>query len=218
MTDAWLGLADINIRRGDYEQALAVLQHGKESTDEDASIMEKLSEIEGLVADTASKQNIEEYDFQAQVTSNGLNVDAENLTVRVQDNRSATITISGLSLKDSYLTNLSTSNKGAAEYSWKVEMYGDQEAYSVSTTSWAFSPGKERTKRLSEMQHSVWAFNGTSWPRIGSAEMSYTPNSMTWVFTVPEEYLFDFANVNCYEVTISGISQDLPLRRVYTLN
>ena len=68
-----------------------------------------------------------------QVTSDCLKVDAEDLIVRIKDNRLATITISGLSLKDRYLTNLSSSEKNASEYFWRVEMYGDQVAYSVST-------------------------------------------------------------------------------------
>lgn len=218
LADAWLGLANVYILKGDYDKALELLRKGLESTDSSISIEEKIKEIEELIGESSSQYDIEEYDFQTQVTSDGLNVDAENLTVRVSDSRSATITISNLSLKDSYLTNLSTSNENAAEYSWTIEMYGDQEAYSVSTASWAFAPGEETSKSLAEMQHSVWASNGTSWSWIGDAEMSYTPNSITWVFTVSEEYPFDFSKVNRYEVSVYDISLNLSLRRVYTLN
>ena len=103
-------------------------------------------------------------------------------------------------------------------YHWGVDMYGNQGAYSVSTSSWAFAPGEETRISPAEMQHSVWVLDGTSFLYIGDAEMSYTPDSITWTFTVPEEYPFNFANVNRYEVFVTDISLDLSFKRVYTLN
>lgn len=216
--EAWLGLADIFIRQEGYEKALEILQRGSNSTGGDKTITEKINEIEALAKDSATQYETEEYDFETEVAPDGLNVDAENLTVRVRDTRSATITISGLSMKDSYLTNLPTSRENIAEYDWRVNIYGDQIGYSVSTSSWAFAPGEETLKSPAEMQHSVWVLNGSGGKNIGIAQMSYTSNSMTWSFTVSEEYPFDFASVNRYEVFIKGISQDLSLRRVYMLN
>ena len=58
-----------------------------------------------------------DYNFQAQTAADGLSVEAENLTVSVKDSRSATITVSGLSLQDSYLTNRADSKENVAEYS-----------------------------------------------------------------------------------------------------
>lgn len=215
--EAWLELAYVFVRQGDYEKALEIIQRGAECTDGNAAIAEKKDEIENLLSESSSKNDSGGDNIQTQDNFDSLNADFENLSVRVKDKRSASITISGLSLQDSYLTNLSTSGKNAFEYSWGVEMYGDQDAYSVSTSSWAFAPGEETTKSLADMQHSVWASDGSGFSLIGDAEMSYTPNSITWVFTVPEEYSFDFANVNRYEVTIEDISQNLSLRQAYTL-
>ena len=146
-----------------------------------------------------------------------MDVDAEHLTVRVRDGRTATITVGGLSLQDSYLTNLSTSEVDVAEYCWSVEMYGDQKAYMVSTDAWAFEPGTEVAMTITDMQHSVWVYDGDSWPMIGDAIMSYTASSITWTFTVPEEYPFDFAKVDRYKVSVYDISKGLDLTRNYTL-
>ena len=95
-------------------------------------------------------------------------------------------------------------------------MYSDQEAYSVSTASWAFDPGAEEAKSISNMQHSVWVLEDSHWPRIADAEMTYTRSSITWTFTIPEEYPFDFANVNRYEVNAFDVSRNLKQHRVYT--
>lgn len=215
--DAWLGLADIFIRQGDYEKALEILQRGSSSTGGDKTIAEKIKEIEAFAKDSDAQYETEKYDFETEVVPDGLNVDAENLTVRVRDARSATITISGLSMKDSYLTNLSTSRENMAEFHWGVNMYGDQGGYSVSTSSWSSAPGEMITKSPNEMQKTVWVLEGNSFNYIGIAQMSYTSTSMTWSFTVPEEYPFDFADISRYEVFIEDVSLDMSIRRVYTL-
>ena len=45
VADAWLGLADVYIRQGNWEQASEVLQQGLEATGADQEITDKLSEI-----------------------------------------------------------------------------------------------------------------------------------------------------------------------------
>ena len=47
LAGAWLGLADIYIRQGDYEKALDVLKEALTKTDSDQSIADKIAEIEG---------------------------------------------------------------------------------------------------------------------------------------------------------------------------
>ena len=200
--EAWLGLADIFISRGDYDEALEILQRGIEVIEGNVLIVEKINEIEALIGDTF-----------------GPKVEFENLTIRIKDSRSAAITVSGLSLKDSYLTNMSSTGENVTEYSWEVDMYGDQETYSVSTSSWAFAPGEEAAKSPAEMQHSVWIMDDRGWwSLIGDAEMNYTSDSITWSFSIPDEYAFDFANVNRYEVKTDGVSMDMSIHQVYTLD
>lgn len=154
---------------------------------------------------------------QPQETEGAVALDEDSLTVAVKDSRSAAITLSGLSLRDSYLTNMSGSKENVAEYSWSVEIRGNQSSYEVSTHSFAFKPGAEIEKKLSDMQHSLGISDGHSWTFIGDVDMSYTSESITWTFTVPEEYPFDFADVTSYEVRIQDISRDLSVSRTYTV-
>lgn len=228
--EAYIGLAEAYLAIGDVEKALEVLAEGYVATGSE-NLQNLRNQYEeryvgasgsggGDVDDESVTEDevlYEEYDFETHVTPDGLDVDAEYLTVRVQGNRSAMITISGIVVQPNYLTNLSTSEKNDAEYFWRVEIYGDQDAYSVSTASWAFDPGAKETKGIEAMQHSVWVYDGDSWPLIGDAEMSYTSESITWAFNIPEEYPFDFTKVDCYEVKVIDISQSLNLRRKYLL-
>ena len=215
LSEAHLGLVGIYIQQGDYEGALKLLQSSLEKIEKSSSVEAKISELKELIESSLEQGKQEEYIFQVQEVENGMVVEAENLAVHVRDDRTAAITVSGLSLEDSYLTNLQSSGKNSSEYSWKVEMYGNQKAYSVSTASWAFDPGAEEVRAIADMQHSLWANDGDSWPRIADVEMSHTRSSITWTFTVPEEYPFDFANVNRYEVNIKDISQNVTSHRIY---
>lgn len=216
LTEAYLGFAGVHAQRGDYEDALKLLQDALGKIGNSSSIEAKISELKNLIEPSLEQEKQEEYSFHVQAAENGMVVEAENLAVYVRNERTATITVSGFSLKDSYLTNLQSSDKNGSEYSWKVKMYGNQKAYSVSTAWWAFDPGEEEMRAIADMQHSLWVYDGDSWPRIADVEMSYTRNSITWTFTVPEEYPFDFASVNRYEVDITDISQDIESHKVYT--
>lgn len=53
---AWLGLADISIRRGAYDEALDILQEGLDKTGNDSEIAEKIEELKsGTVTDSQHK-------------------------------------------------------------------------------------------------------------------------------------------------------------------
>ena len=54
MTGGWLGLADVYVRRGDYDKAMEILREALDKTDNDPSIAGKLAEMEnGSFADSA---------------------------------------------------------------------------------------------------------------------------------------------------------------------
>ena len=209
--EAYAGLADVYAAQGDMDSLRAILEQGVEATGNSGlrSRLDSLDESGGSTAET--------YDFQTRVTAAGLDVDAEHLTVRVRDSRTAAITVSGLDLRDSYPTNLASSEENEDEYMWEVVIHGQQATYSVSTSFWAFTPGTEDETALADMQHSVWVHTGDSFHYIGDAQMTYTADSITWTFTVAEEYPFDFAKVDRYEVRVRDVSQDLTLTRDYTL-
>lgn len=208
--EAWLGLANVYISRGDYDEALEILRKGMESTEENTSIAEKMSEVEGLIEDTFEKK-----------------LEFENFTVKIKNSRSAVITVSGLSLKDDYddyLAYLSSIGESDPVYTWVVNMYGDQDTFGVSANNHIFTPGEEKVQREFNQ---LWHGNeGGGWNVIVNTEIGikYTTDSITWTFTIPEEYAFDFANVNRYEFTAEGFYPDINMwrdkriHRVYTLN
>ena len=79
-------------------------------------------------------------------------------------------------------------------------------------------PGQNRCKlNKSVWQHSVWSLDEGSGSYIADAEMSHTADSITWTFTIPENYPFNFANVESYKVIIHDISRDLDLTRTYVI-
>ena len=71
-----------------------------------SSVEAKISELKELIESSLEQGKQEEYIFQVQEVENGMVVEAENLAVHVRDDRTAAITVSGLSLEDSYLTTL----------------------------------------------------------------------------------------------------------------
>ena len=212
--DTYIALSDIYAVLDDIDNQRAILEQGIKAT-EDEDINLRLENLEGS-QNSSEDESVYDY-FQIQMASDGLDVDAKDLMVHVQDNRTATITISSIPLQESYLTNLASSTENMTEYSYKVDIMGQQTTYRVATASWAFEPGAEEEKTLADLQHSVWIDTGDTFHRIGDAQMTYTEDSITWTFSVPEEYAFDFANVEQYVVNIYDVTQNLSLSRTYTL-
>ena len=213
--DTYIALSDIYAVLDDIDNQRAILEQGIMAT-EDEDINLRLENLEGS-QNSNEDESVYDY-FQIQMTSDGLDVDAKDLIVHVQDSRTATITISSIPLQESYLTNLTSSTENMREYFYGVDIIGQQTTYEVSTAFWAFEPGAEEEKTLADLQHSVWIDAGdNTFHRIDDAQMTYTEDSITWTFSVPEEYAFDFANVEQYVVNIYDVFQNLSLSRTYTL-
>ena len=210
--DAYIALSDIYAVLDDIDNQRAILEQGIKATEDEEIYLQ----LENLDSAPSNAKNVYDY-FKIQVTPSGMDVSAKDLTVHVQDSRTATVTISNIPLRERYLTNLTSSKENMNEYAWGVYMIGQQTTYEVSTAFWAFEPGAEEEKTLADLQHSLWRDTGDGFSYIGDVQMTYTENSITWSFTVPEEYAFNFDNVEQYEVHIHDISQDLYLFRTYTL-
>ena len=157
----------------------------------------------------------EEFWFETETVENKLIVDAENLKVIVEDERVVAITIGGIEVQDSYVTNLAASDREMSEYSWGVTMYSDVGVYSVQTDSWASNPGENAEIAIKDMQHAVWHIEDSTGHNIGDAEMTYTEDSITWTFGIMEESSFDFLDVMSYVVNIHRIDHQKHVSRVY---
>ena len=164
---------------------------------------------------TDTSRTEEEFWFETETVENKLVVDAENLKVIVENGKTATITISGIEVQDTYVTNLATSDRDMSEYGWEVIMRNASGEYSVSTSNWASNPGQNEEMAIEDMQHTVWYIKDSSSHNIGDAEMTYTEDSITWSFAIEEEYTFDFSKVTSYVVGIYRADNQKHITRRY---
>ena len=234
--DAYLGLASVYEAQGDYDKAIAVLEEGYLAT-ADEELKKRLDEVRTLqINENQSEENQEDaesdsesfwdkipedaYTFERQITDDVIYVNAENLSVVSNETTGKTeITISGISIEDSYIRNSASSQKDFQEYNWSVDFYSESEAYSVQTVSWAYDPGAEEMISISDMQHSLFEFKEEEWvwSCIMDVEMQHTNDSITWIFYSTEDVTFDFKSVYKFDVII-GTYKDMEDRRVYILS
>ena len=154
--------------------------------------------------------------FKLQTTSDGAEAEAEYFKVTQNDTTGEIkIALSGVSIQDSYVTNKSTSGENYLEYGWHVKAVAENYKYEVSVSSWASNPGQEMSRKVSEMQHSIWEFSTEeeSWKSIGKAEVEYTAESITWIFTMPEGYTLDVREIKEYEIGITEDCDTTEIRR-----
>lgn len=166
---------------------------------------------------TSTLTKEEDYWFETETSENKLTVDAEKLKVIVEDGKTATITISGLEIQDFYVTNLATSIKGKVEYGWRVIMNSNVGIYEVITLNWANNPGKNEEMAIKDMQHAIWyTEDSSSSPYyIGDVEMIYTADSISWTFTIEDDYSLDFSKVTSYKVNIARPGNEKYVIRKY---
>lgn len=183
------------------------------------------TETKAETADTvkATEETVEEtvdseYAITVKSTGEMLELSAEYLSIQVVNKRNVTVTIENLKLKESYVTNMSTTEENYTEYMWKLDMYGFG-TYSVETTAWAFNPGAEEEKTIEEMEHAVWTLveeNGEEYyTRVCEAEMTHDEDSITWEFVIPDEYSIDFAEMQKFAVTVFEKPDDFWMERNY---
>ena len=233
--DAYLGLAQVYEAQAEnavqlqnyeeagtlYEQAVQMYRmilefhenheialEGLRQIEEKLSVLDEL-QLQNQQVENGG-QNSEEviYEVEPEFIEHGMNAEADGLKINIYDERSATVQINGIQIKDSYITDLDTSEENAGEYSWDVYMIGNERQYCVSTAWWAFEPGLNKMRTIDEMQHSAWIEDGDSFHNIDDVAMAHTSNSITWTFSIPEEYEFDFENIIGYRVEVWDISGD----------
>ena len=190
-------------------------------------------------------------------TENGVKFIGDGLKITVENERELTVTLSNIEVQDSYLTDRADSSDGAMEYSWEVQFHSTDDVipFNLATSCYAFQPGRELNLPVSSMQTSLWvAYPGTNYWHViqsltdeGKAEyvdptVSYTPDSITWQITIPEEYLdmeweeidalkdsgategwitaefpFDYEGFLRFQVEIRNFPEELFENRIYTV-
>ena len=188
---AYVGLADVYISQGEFDKAMEILQDALEKTNNADSIINKITELEAE---------------SIVITKNGI-----TLSIKPTNERLAIISVSGISLKDSYITNLDKNEEMDAEYIWGVSMHSSSYSYDVSTRSWKYLMSGEEDNNewpIKNMQHSIWYEDESGGHHIKDTTMEYTANSITWQFDLPEEYEFSFENLDYCNVEIFNDAED----------
>lgn len=170
---------------------------------------------------TTEEMAEDEYHVVIETSDGMLTVMADFLEIRVVNERDVTVTLSGIELEESYITNLSTTEENYTEYSWGFDMYG-WGTYSVSTTAWASNPGAEEEKTLEEMQHAVFTLveeDGEEYyTYVCDAEMTHTESSITWSFSIPNDFVFDFEEMQHFTTSVYDAPNDYFLTRTYVVD
>lgn len=133
--------------------------------------------------------------FSVTTTDTGAKLEADNLTATLDNNR-LSVTLSGLTVADEYLTNASATPANMAEYYWAVKFIQGDHSFSLGTRSWAFDPGAEEMRSIEMFDHAFSRQEGNSWVVVTDSsqmsvfpEFSYTPDSITWTVTIPQQYV-----------------------------
>ena len=200
--EAYLGMADVYLQQEDYEQALEILQKGQENTGA-PEIDEQIGMIEEMQPDAGAEETGEEPGGSENLSASTEDVILENeeLTVIKQGERTASITLKGILIKDNYYV---MDMDGQDFWLWKVEMYLDNGTHlSVRTDCENVFVWEESENCPIDETTQIFSGTDSGYNNIFTEEieMSHTSDSITWTFTVPEEVDFDFSNIVNYVIS-----------------
>lgn len=152
------------------------------------------------------------------ITVSGVEFHADNLDIVFENDRYFTITVSGLTIQDTYLINSVSAQRNAMDYSWSVELVGP-ESFSVRTCHIAYDPGMEEEIPLQQMDHKLWWHDvqNNMISSLQPVEMTHTDTSITWVGMIPETYSFDFGDITEIKFVFYDNYNDLSEDRSYTV-
>ena len=156
--------------------------------------------------------------FTVSEKDNVLTITAKDLHITVKDDKEVTITLSGLDLKEEYVTNQASSEKNYLEYGWEVRMSDGKTSYEVGTYSWAFDPGKEETVKLDNISPCFYVLQGSKFDiaYMDGMTMSHTADSITWKYKMTPGYIFDFRNATEFTVSVTDSPANIHDWHTYT--
>lgn len=169
--------------------------------------------ISDVDEEAGDSEEISGLPYTVTVTDQGAEVTADGLAITCRDGVME-ITVSNISVADIYTTNLPESQKNGCEYSWNIKLCGEEETFQVSTSSWAFEPGKNEEKRIEDMDHGLWKYTDDGGYALvltleGNGEVpitvSHTADSITWNVDIPEQYI-DMTTAEMIQMMDSGSS------------
>ena len=100
-----------------------------------------------------------------------------------------------LQIKDNYIRN-QEGNKNDLEYEWDVVFSDGNHDYTLGTTSWRFSPGKNEKITIDQMQHSLFIDGHLE----ADALMVHSKDSINWRVEIPDQFQLNWDKVKSYTV------------------
>ncbi|MBR5562100.1 MAG: endonuclease/exonuclease/phosphatase family protein [Clostridia bacterium] len=134
------------------------------------------------------------------------------------DNGVFTAKMTDPNLKERYTVNMPSTPESRCEYSWEISFTDGENLYNVTTIYFAggmFGYPQNYSASLYEMQNSVFVWdkepdeNGVRHGHfIADASLTVDEKTLTWTFTLPDEYDFDAENMSITNATIYDINSD----------
>ena len=169
-------------------------------------------------AETEATTAPDDTHFTVSEKDNVVTITAKDLKITVKDDKEVTITLSGLDLKEEYVTNQASSEKNYLEYGWVVRMTDGKTSYEVGTYSWAFDPGKEETVKLDIIPPCFYVNNSSGFniAYMDGLKMTHTADSITWKYKMTPGYIFDFRNATEFTVSVTDSPANIHDWHTYT--
>ena len=163
------------------------------------------------------------YTYQSWTENGELVITGDQLSINVQGN-SVTVTVSGLDIQDTYLTNLSNSREGQIEYEWFVFFVGEETCAIVTEAGCHEGPGANVLCSIDQMSHSLYdvdlldaghSYRMSTVPYHPFIETTWNKSSITWRYTISSDHPFDFSKLKQVIVHEHNRPKDTFLCRVY---
>lgn len=193
---AWLSLAEVYIRQGDYSRATKILREALEKTGGDQSISDKIKEMENTSeADAANLY------------------DDIDVGLEVRSPREGTLSLTGIEVHDSYSFDISQIGAPLL-IQWWVTLCGTESRIAVWTGAFNLETHNtdKDTWNILDMQSSVsWYDQSGVDHTLNDVNLSLLADGLCWDFTVPTEFegtpiSFDLNEVTELEVSIYNIN------------
>lgn len=189
---AYLKLADAYIGLGDTESAQKTLQDGLSVCGNNADLQAGLGELDMSAEPSGGAEPSAAIDPSA--------------TMYVSGNE-WTFSINDPNLQKSYDVNLPQSEDNIMEYGWLIAFTDGVYDYEVGTTYWKPAESAPATLTPEEMQSDLWVETENGhFLSSAPAQLHISGTTLSWTFTIPEEYASDHANMRITETTIESVS------------
>lgn len=189
---AYEKLADTYIYLNDLSNAIRILEEGVSSSG-DANLQEKLNSLIAAPEEPESSES--------------LSVISETGTAELSaSGNDFVLSMDVPNLKSSYWVNQPEIEPDRLECCWLVSFTDGVNTYEVGTSHFNRLENEDpKEMTLYDMQSNVWLRGEDGTTYISDAELEISGTTLCWLFSIPEEYGFDAANMQILEEIVDVI-------------